>query len=81
MQTSSPVVKRPRIGEATEFGNASNFWVEYENGLVDLTRSQHLDPSGSPPGAAKDGQWDIPCEGERTIRVDARATAVSADPL
>ena len=38
---------RPRIGVATEFGNAASFWVEYPSGLVDLTRTTHI------PEAAK----------------------------
>lgn len=36
---------RPRIAAPTEFGDAPNFWVEYPNGLVDLTRSAPLPPA------------------------------------
>jgi hypothetical protein len=73
--TSDSPVKRPRVGEAAEYGNVADFWVEYPSGLVDISRSRHLDASGAEP-PLEEGMWDIPCDGERTIRVDPKATAL-----
>ena len=33
---------RPRVEKATEYGNTASWWVEYPDGLVDLSRSVHL---------------------------------------
>jgi hypothetical protein len=70
---------RPRVSEPVEYGGPASWWVEYPSGLMDLTRSMHL---GSSTGAAKEGrrkqgEWDIPVDGDRTIRVDARKSALA----
>lgn len=69
---------RPRVDQPTEFGNAASFWVEYPNGLVDLSRATHLDADAKnakvPP--LLDSQLDIPTDGNRTIRIDKKKTAV-----
>lgn len=69
---------RPRVQNATEFGNPLSFWVEYPDGLVDLTRSAHLEGGGSakPPPLVEGEQVEIPVDGDRTIRVDAKKSAL-----
>jgi hypothetical protein len=73
--TVDPNVKRSRVGEAVEYGNAANFWVEYPSGLIDLTSTTHLDPSGAEP-QPRPGQWDVVCDGERRIRADPKSSAL-----
>jgi hypothetical protein len=67
-------LKRPRVGDAAEYGG-TDFWVEYPSGLVDLSRVTHLDPLGQEPDK-KSNLWDVSCDGERTIRVDPKSTAL-----
>ena len=85
------MVKRPRLPVATEFGNAASFWVEYPTGLVDLTRTTHL-PKGplsdgdvvqdtaareAPvPKLVKETMLDVPVDGERTVRIAKKHSAV-----
>ncbi|TFK93484.1 Isochorismatase hydrolase [Polyporus arcularius HHB13444] len=85
------MVKRPRIPVATEFGNATSWWVEYPTGLIDVTRTTHL-PKGplsegdvaqdQPtrevpiPPLVKEAQLDIPVDGERTVRIATKNSAV-----
>ncbi|VDB84943.1 unnamed protein product [Peniophora sp. CBMAI 1063] len=65
---------RPRVQSAQEWGNATNFWVEYPSGLVDLTRTTHLPASSTEPDL-KSGQLDLPVDGDRTVRLDPSKTA------
>ena len=85
------MVKRPRLPVATEYGNAASFWVEYPNGLVDLTRTTHL-PKGPLsegdvsqdqkvqevpiPKLVKETQLDVPVDGERVVRIAAKHSAI-----
>ncbi|KAI0825076.1 Isochorismatase hydrolase [Trametes gibbosa] len=84
------MVHRPRLPVATEYGNATSFWVEYPSGLVDLTRTAHL-----PTGPLADGdvahehpahdtpvpplkpatQWEVPVHGGHTLRISKNRTA------
>ncbi|EJD04115.1 uncharacterized protein FOMMEDRAFT_82108 [Fomitiporia mediterranea MF3/22] len=82
---------RPHVEVPTEYGNAASWWVEYPDGLVDLSRSVHL-YSGSKiekdealadskevpkiaPAKPK-GLLDIAVDKERMIRVDPRKSAL-----
>ena len=71
---------RPRVEVATEYGNRASWWVEYPDGVVDLSRSVHLSEVGQgkvdKAGEKKKGQLDIPVDGERTIRIDASKSAL-----
>ncbi|TFK77127.1 Isochorismatase hydrolase [Pluteus cervinus] len=67
---------RPPVNAPVEYGNAASWWVEYPTGLVDLSRSKHLDDSASIPPSLTPGQLEIPVNGGRTIRVDTKATAL-----
>ncbi|KAL5534399.1 hypothetical protein ACEPAG_861 [Sanghuangporus baumii] len=81
---------RPRVEEATEYGSAASWWVEYPDGLVDLSRSVHLQdanadahlPSNIKVSEAKtsperkEGQVDIDVDGERSIRIDPKKSAL-----
>ena len=85
------MVKRTNVEVATEYGNAASFWVEYPSGLIDLTRTTHL-PKGAlpkgdvtqdqaahdapPPPLVKDLQVDVPVDGERMVRIDAKHSAI-----
>ncbi|TFK57111.1 Isochorismatase hydrolase [Heliocybe sulcata] len=68
---------RPPVEKSIEYGNAGNFWIEYPTGLVDLTRTSRL-ASGSdvaPPPLNPD-LLEFPVDGERTIRIDPKTSAV-----
>lgn len=72
------MVSRPPVATAIEYGNAASFWVEYPSGLVDLSRTNHLDTSNKdaqPPALTQD-QLEIAVEGGRTIRINKSASAV-----
>jgi len=66
---------RPPIEQPTEFGNATSFWVEYPGGLVDVSRTAHLDVTGGQPPPLTEGLLDIPVDG-RVVRVEAKKTAL-----
>ncbi|KAL0951235.1 hypothetical protein HGRIS_007953 [Hohenbuehelia grisea] len=74
---------RPPVEAPIEYGSAASFWVEYPSGLVDVSRSHHLAkdaegnvaPDKQPPALGED-QIDIEVDGARTVRIDAKASAV-----
>ena len=83
--------KRPHVPVATEYGNAASFWVEYPNGLVDVTRTTHLPKGGLADGDVtqeqaasevpvppllKEKQLDIPVDGDRHVRIAKEKSAV-----
>ena len=85
------MVKRPRIPVATEYGNAAAWWVEYPTGLIDVTRTTHLPNGPLPEGdvaqdqatrevpippLVKETQLDIPVDGERTVRIATKHSAI-----
>lgn len=70
------MIARPPVETAIEYGDPTNFWVEYPTGLVDLSRSQHLDEKSLEPKALEDAQLEIAVDGGRTIRIDKTKTAV-----
>ena len=85
------MVKRPRIPVATEYGNAAAWWVEYPTGLIDVTRTTHLPRGPLPAGdvaqdqatrevpippLVKETQLDIPVDGERTVRIATKHSAI-----
>ncbi|KAL5535373.1 hypothetical protein ACEPAF_3467 [Sanghuangporus sanghuang] len=81
---------RPRVEKATEYGSAASWWVEYPDGLVDLSRSAHLQdvntdahlPSNITVSEVKasperkEDQIDIDVDGERRIRIDPKKSAL-----
>ncbi|OCB86083.1 Isochorismatase hydrolase [Sanghuangporus baumii] len=81
---------RPRVEKATEYGSAASWWVEYPDGLVDLSRSAHLhdvNTDGHLPSnitvsevkaspERKEDQVDIDVDGERRIRIDPKKSAL-----
>ncbi|KAK7468870.1 hypothetical protein VKT23_003369 [Stygiomarasmius scandens] len=71
------MASRPPVQAPIQYGSIASFWVEYPDGLVDLTRSTPLAASatGTSPAIAA-GQLDIKVDGQRTIRVDASKTAI-----
>ena len=77
----SGMIARPRVAFPAEFGDATDFWVEYPSGLVDVSRTAHLpaeaenDAEFQPP-PLKPGQLEIPVDGDRVVRVDNEKTAL-----
>ncbi|THH01825.1 hypothetical protein EW026_g947 [Hermanssonia centrifuga] len=82
--TTQGYFARPRISVATEFGNATDFWVEYPSGLVDVTRTAHLsnlvkadgeevlihkDAAVRPPPLNAEMQWELEVDADRTLRL------------
>lgn len=70
------MVARPPVEAAIEYGDPTNFWVEYPSGLVDLSRTQHLNEKSPEPKTLEETQIEIAADGGRTIRVDKAKTAV-----
>ena len=82
------MIQSPKVTVATEYGNAASFWVEYPNGLVDVSRTTHL-PKGELargevaqdqdvpiPPLLKDVQLDIPVDGDRVVRLTKKQSAI-----
>lgn len=72
---------RPKVNSPVEYGNDTDFWVEYPTGLVDLSRADHLPSdataaSKAVPPPLKSTQADITANGDRIIRVDKGKTAI-----
>jgi hypothetical protein len=71
---------RPPVSVTTEYGNAASFWVEYPNGLVDLTRSHHISSnipnSNQEPPEITSEQLEIDVDTGRKIRIDKKSTAI-----
>ena len=73
----SRVKARPRVDSPTEYGNDLSFWVEYPNGLVDLTRSTHVNAdTGIEPPISTTEHLDIAVDGDRVTRVARKRTAL-----
>ncbi|KAI0682687.1 Isochorismatase hydrolase [Cytidiella melzeri] len=78
-----PKSKRPHVDLATEYGNASSFWVEYPSGLLDLTRTAHLpssqpdiDRGVHPPQLNAETQWELSVEYDRVLRLNKAHSAI-----
>lgn len=74
--TTMGYVKKPRVDQPVEYGFEPNFWVEYPDGLVDLTRSCHLQPGGKPSAVDSSLQWEVAADGERMLRLTKDKTAI-----
>ncbi|KAH9486961.1 Ureidoacrylate amidohydrolase RutB [Psilocybe cubensis] len=78
----SGLVDRPKVPTAVEYGNETDFWVEYPNGLIDISREAHLSrvyppPYGATiPPALKSTQIDIAVDGNRIVRINKARTAL-----
>lgn len=75
---STAMISRPFVPTPTQYGRDSSFWVEYPSGLVDLSRTHPLSDGAEEPTLPplKAGQVDISVEGDRTIRIDTKSTAM-----
>ncbi|EMD42075.1 hypothetical protein CERSUDRAFT_79689 [Gelatoporia subvermispora B] len=82
---------RPRVSSAVEYGNAASFWVEYPSGLVDVSRTVHLQQgplekgdvvqsqaadAASVPPLQIDAQLEVPVDGDRVVRLAKQRTAL-----
>ncbi|KAJ3511406.1 hypothetical protein NLJ89_g4110 [Agrocybe chaxingu] len=75
----SEMTTRKPVSAPVEYGSGDDFWVEYPSGLVDLSRTDHLQADGgSGPGQPelKAHQVDIEVDINRTIRVDKTRTSL-----
>jgi hypothetical protein len=74
----------PILGMATrlspkvplEYGDAVSFWVEYPSGLIDLSRSKHVESTTDVTPPLSPSQLDIRINAGRTIRIKKDATAL-----
>ncbi|KAG8219785.1 hypothetical protein J3R82DRAFT_757 [Butyriboletus roseoflavus] len=66
---------RPTVSGVTEYGNSASFWVEYPSGLIDLSRTVHLQEGKFELPQLQSAQLDIPVDGDRTIRINKATTA------
>ncbi|KAF7306902.1 Isochorismatase hydrolase [Mycena indigotica] len=74
------MVARPHVEQPTEYGceaTPQGWWTEWPSGLVDVSRTSHIveSDSASPPPLTSE-LVDIPCDGERVVRVKRAATAM-----
>ncbi|KAI0788452.1 Isochorismatase hydrolase [Abortiporus biennis] len=67
---------RPPVPVPTEYGNPGSFWVEYPSGLLDLTRTNHLNEPGNPPPLNNETQWELQVDGDRILRIDKSKSAI-----
>jgi len=69
---------RPKVPVPVEYGNDTDFWVEYPSGLVDISRKTRLgsiaDSEGPPP--LQPTQVDIDVDRGRTVRIDKETSAI-----
>ncbi|KAF9475977.1 Isochorismatase hydrolase [Pholiota conissans] len=77
----SDLIMRPKVPEPVEYGNDTDFWVEYPSGLVDLSRTDRLPSDAAAaakaqPPPLKATQADIAVNGDRVVRVDKEKTAI-----
>ena len=73
------MTSRPHVEKPTQFGTNASFWVEYPNGLVDVSRSSPLPTGGfqTPlPSRKLASQIDIPVDGNREVRLEKTKTAL-----
>ncbi|KAF7320288.1 Isochorismatase hydrolase [Mycena kentingensis (nom. inval.)] len=71
------MVSRPLVQIPTEYGGATapqGWWTEYPSGLVDVSRTSHISDNGPPP--LTPDLLEIPCDGNRVLRVKKDATAL-----
>ncbi|KAL0576373.1 hypothetical protein V5O48_005632 [Marasmius crinis-equi] len=70
------MVSRPLVQSPIQYGDNASFWVEYPTGFIDVTRKHPLVEGNleAPPKEADD--LEIAVDGGRTVRVDAKATAL-----
>ncbi|KAF8960985.1 Isochorismatase hydrolase [Flammula alnicola] len=70
---------RPKVPTPVEYGNETEFWVEYPSGLVDVSRADRLPSNAAAdakPPPLKPTQVDIEVNGDRIVRVNKEATAI-----
>jgi hypothetical protein len=67
---------RPSPDVPLEYGDAVSFWVEYPSGLIDLSRSKHVESPKDVAPPLSPGQLDIQINPSRTIRIEKNATAL-----
>ena len=72
---------RPKVPAPVEYGNDTDFWVEYPSGLIDISRKTRLesiaDGEGlSLPPPLQPTQVDIEVDRGRTVRIDKEASAI-----
>jgi hypothetical protein len=64
-----------------EYGNGTDFWVEYPSGLIDISRKTHLQSIANSEGLSlppplQSTQVDIEVDRGRTVRIDKEASAI-----
>ncbi|KZV95638.1 Isochorismatase hydrolase [Exidia glandulosa HHB12029] len=67
---------RPKVDKTARWGGRADFWVEYPNGLVDVSETMLESPLPAAAPPKPQGLVDIPVEGDRVVRVDPKRTAL-----
>lgn len=68
---------RPRVERTERWGNRTHFWIEYPNGLVDISETNFdRELAKEAPSPAPEGLVDISVEGDRVVRVDPKRSAL-----
>ncbi|KAK0208239.1 Isochorismatase hydrolase [Desarmillaria ectypa] len=70
------MASRPPVSSVTKYGNNASFWVEYPCGLIDLTRKLSAPIAEHDPPPLLPGQLNVTVDEDRTIRIDAKSSAV-----
>ena len=70
-------IPRPRVQQPVTFGDPAdgNFWVEYPDGLIDITRSGTQLLNGGKHGPAE-REVEIDVHGDRHVRLATIKTAL-----
>lgn len=61
---------RPNVTARTKYGTPDSYWVEYPDGLVDMSRRGQ----GKEPKGGKLVEFNV--QGERRVRIDTGITAL-----
>lgn len=70
---------RPNVRTPVEYGNDTDFWVEYPTGLIDISRKTHLQSvadSAEGPPPLQPTQVDIKVDRGKTVRIDKETSAI-----
>lgn len=67
---------RPRVQSPVEYGNDASFWVEYPTGLIDVSRSQHLNSLSGEIPPLTEGQLELSVDGDRAVRFSPKSSAI-----
>lgn len=67
---------RPKVDKTCKWGNRTNFWIEYPDGVVDVSETFLSNDLLARTPPKPPGLVDIPVEGDRVVRLDPKRSAI-----